>query len=420
MILGSFAVCLAFGALADAPAVSQVTARQRWPWSRLVDIDYVLACDSTQSVDVAVQAYTRNTALPLPDSSLTGDLNGVSYGAHHIVWDPTVTAYTNNGVLPEFRVTLTPSIAPLYMVIDLSGGTSATAYPVSNYLAAADVPGGVTSDVYKTTSLLLRRIPANTFLMGDSVPPTLPVTLTKAFYAGVYEVTQKQWQQVMGDVRSWPSYWSNSACRDTRPVEQVSYDDVRGATNSSPAVDWPSTGAAVLPSSFMGRVRAKTGIDGFDLPTEAQWECLCRAGTATYYNDGLATPGNTTTNAQMDVLGRYAYNGGQCWNGTSWVNPGSGTTTTGATATVGSYLPNAWGLYDTHGNVWEWCRDWYTNSFGTASVADPAGAAAGSSRVFRGGGWDYPASGCRSAYRPGIGPSTRYYNFGFRLVRTLP
>jgi len=420
MVLGSFAVCFAFGAAAEGPAISDVTVRQRWPWSKLVDIDYVLS-GATQSMDIALSAFNGPNPLPLTEASLTGDLSGVSDGARRIVWDPTVTSCTNLGVLGQFRVALTPSPSPLYMVIDLSGGTSATSYPVTNYVAEADVPGGVTNGLYKTTSLLLRRIPANAFLMGDAVPPTLPVTLTKAFYAGVYEVTQKQWQQVMGDVRNWPSKWNNTEYRDTRPVEQVSYYDIREnpANSDDPAVDWPSN-SVVTANSFMGRVRAKTGIDGFDLPTEAQWECLCRAGTPTYYSDGIAGTPNGTSNVQMDVLGRYQYNGGKCLSGTSWVDPGSGTTTTGATATVGSYLPNAWGLYDTHGNVWEWCRDWYTNNLGTVAVTDPVGAVSGSYRVRRGGSWVNPASYCRSASRSSDTPSSRNNFFGFRLVRTLP
>jgi len=413
--------CLTLNAAAEGPTISDVTVRQRWPWSRLVDISYVLSCEMTQNADVAVTAYNGETALTLSPASLSGDLYGVTDGPRRIVWDPTTSAYTNSGILTKFRVALAPSLSPLYMVIDLSGGTSAASYPVSNYVAEADVPGGVTNDLYKTTSLLLRRIPANTFLRGDSVPPTLPVTLTKAFYAGVYEVTQKQWQQVMGDVRNWPSRWNNTDYRDTRPVEQVSYYDIREnpANSDDAAVNWPSN-SAVTANSFMGRVRAKTGIDGFDLPTEAQWECLCRAGTQTYYNDDGATPGNTTSNAQMDALGRYQYNGGKCWNGVSYDVPGQSTTTTGATATVGSYLPNAWGLYDTHGNVLEWCRDWYTNSLGTASATDPSGAGSGSDRVIRGGSWYDSASGCRSAVRLNGVPSNRYYYFGFRLVRTLP
>jgi formylglycine-generating enzyme required for sulfatase activity len=415
MILGSFAVCLAFGVLADDATISRVTVQQRWPWSRLADIDYVLTADPTQRVDVAVTAYNGSVPLTLPAASLSGDLNGVTEGAHRIVLDPTKTAYTNSEVLTKFRVALVPSVAPLYLVIDLSGGTSATAYPVSNYLTAADVPGGVTSDLYKTTSLLLRRIPANAFKMGDSVPPTISTALAKEFYAGVFEVTQRQWELITG---AKPSFFNNSTYYASRPVEQVSYNDVRGATNGSPAVDWPGTGVSVLPSSFVGLLRAKTGLSDFDLPTEAQWECLCRAGTTTYYNDNGATPENTTSNAQMDVLGRYQYNGGKVWNGSAWNDPARGCEATNGTAVVGSYQANEWGLYDTHGNVWEWCLDWYAGSL--AGGADPSGAVSGSYRVLRGGSWSGAASICRSASRGYCPPSDRGSVIGFRLVRTLP
>lgn len=418
--------CLTLNASADDPTISDVVARQRWPWSRLVDIDYVLACDSTQSVDVTIQAYTRNTALSLPESSLTGDLYGVSYGAHHIVWDPTVTAYTNSGVLPEFRVTLVPTIAPVYMIVDLTKAAGADGqieyiYPGDSRLETSgrftNVWFGVTNDsIYATDKLVLRRVHAGTFKMGDSVPPTISTTPTKEFYAGVFEVTQRQWELIIG---AKPSYFNNSTYYASRPMEQVSYEDIRGASNSVPSINWPVTDrTAVLTNSFLGKLRAKTGLPDFDLPTEAQWECLCRAGTTTYYNDNGATPGNTTSNAQMDVLGRYQYNGGKVWGGSAWNNPSSGCGATNGTAVVGSYLANAWGLYDTHGNVWEWCLDWYAGSL--AGGSDPAGAVSGLLRVARGGSWDRTASDCRSASRSNSTPAGRGSSVGFRLVRTLP
>ncbi|MDD2600875.1 MAG: formylglycine-generating enzyme family protein [Kiritimatiellae bacterium] len=160
----------------------------------------------------------------------------------------------------------------------------------------------------------------------------------------------------------------------------------------------------------------EAGLSGFDLPTEAQWEYACRAGTDTYYNDNLGTPANTTSNAQMDVLGRYERNGGREWNGAAWVNPAVSCDASKGTAIVGSYLPNAWGLYDMHGNVWEWCLDW-TGTL--VADTDPKGAESGSERVKRGGTWNTIASNCRSAYRDFNDPSSRHGNFGFRLVMTM-
>jgi len=399
---------LTLNAMSD-PVISDVVVRQRWPWSRLVDIDYVLTCGDAQCVDVAISAYNDSSALTLPGYSFSGDVYAVSNGARRIVWDPTVTSCTNAGVLGKFRVALTPSIVPLYMAVDLSGGPSAASYPVTNYLTEADVPGGITNDLYKTTHLLLRRIPANTFNMGYNV--NRPVTLTKPFYAGVYKVTQRQWELVTGDR---PSNFTTDYA--ARPVEKVSYNDIRGA---APAVDWPATGHAVAPASFMGKLRDKTGLADFDLPTEAQSECLCRAGTQTYYNDGVAGTPNTESNAQLNVLGRYKYNGGMLADGSA---PASDCGTTNGTAVVGSYRANEWGLYDTHGNVHEWCLDWYASNLGTAPVTNPAGpmASSPSQRTFRGGAFNNPAGDCRSAYRYPAYPTVQLHVIGFRLVRTLP
>ena len=244
------------------------------------------------------------------------------------------------------------------------------------------------------------------------------VTLTKAFYAGVYEVTQGQWQQVMGDVRSWPARWSNNDYRLTRPVEQVSYEDIRG-TAAQGGAGWPANDSAYA-ESFVGRLRTKTGLAGFDLPTDAQWEYACRAGTTGALNDGTVNITNSNSDARLDLLGRYQYDGGKVWNGTKWDDPATDCTTANATAAVGSYAPNAWGLYDMHGNVWEWCLDWYAGNLGMAPAEDPTGSVSGSLRVDRGGGWRNSASSCRSAFRDGDDPSCRSPNLGFRLVRTLP
>ncbi len=302
-----------------------------------------------------------------------------------------------------------------YMVIDLSEGPDATSYPVEYY---DEVPAGGWTDAYKTTKLVLRRIPAGTFMMGspedelgrESNEMQREVMLTQDFYMGVFPVTQKQWERVMGD---WPSYFSNEDYRDARPVEQVNYFDIRENADSNSAIspNWPQSAEAGA-SSFVGRLRAKTGLTTLDLPTEAQWEYACRAGTATALNSGSNLTAMTSC-PNMDEVGRYGENHPGGYSTSSSVS------TDGGTAKVGSYLPNAWGLYDMHGNVWEWCLDWYTSS--PPGTTDPVGAASGSSRVLRGGSWYSHARYCRSALRMNFTPDVRSFSIflGFRLSKTL-
>lgn len=308
-----------------------------------------------------------------------------------------VVAYTN----------VSPPAASMYLVVDLSGGVSASSYPVS-YLDT--VPPGGWTDEHKTTKLVLRRIPAGTFTMGspssepgrESYETAHQVTLTEDFYIGVFEVTQRQWELVMGDK---PSFFTNVTHYQTRPVEYVSYYVIRENPDNSddPAVDWPNNDA-VNADSFMGKMRAKTGLTRFDLPTEAQWEYACRAGTTTALNSGHNLT-NTVQDARMDEVGRYRHNGGS--EGSEASDPSEGT------ALVGSYLPNAWGLYDMHGNVWEWCLDRYATYPGT--VTDPKGPSTGSVIIFRSGSWNYDAKYCRSAHRGILLPGTRRSQEGFRV-----
>ncbi len=292
----------------------------------------------------------------------------------------------------------------LYMVIDLTGGKDAEKYPVT-YLA--DVPKGGWNDEYKTDKLVLRRIEPGTFVMGSPVnelgregdETQHEVTLTKTFYIGVFEVTQKQWERVMGD---WPSHFNNERCREERPVEWVSYYDIRG---SGVGTNWPAADS-VDATSFMGRLRSRTR-KVFDLPTEAQWEYACRAGTATALNTGKNLT-SVESCPNMSEAGRYKANSGKDVRNVD---------TSAGTAKSGSYPPNAWGLYDMHGNVWEWCLDWLKKYSDTES--DPKGEATGVSRAFRGGSWGSTAFFSRSANRYCINPGYRN-NIGFRLAITLP
>jgi len=296
----------------------------------------------------------------------------------------------------------------LYLVVDLSAGPSAAGFPVSYQPAP---PAGGWTNEHRTTLLVLRRIPAGTFVMGSpadefgrgSDETAHQVTLTRHYYAGVFPVTQKQWERVMG---TWPAYFHHPAHRDTRPVERVSYAMIRGA---GAGAGWPAD-SGVEDGSFMGRLRARTGLL-FDLPTEAQWEFAARAGTTTALNTGrnltayLACP-------NVSAAGRYWHNGGAAGADDRNATAGAGT------APVGSYPAHAWGLHDTHGNTWEWCRDRYGAYPGT--VTDPAGAHEGAARVLRGGSWSAHAHACRSAARLKHTPDAAFVDLGFRVAVIMP
>ncbi|MDO5319227.1 MAG: formylglycine-generating enzyme family protein [bacterium] len=412
-------VLSAFGTLADglALSVTNVVSRQRYPWNGLVDIDCEIACsDPTTNINLYLSAKDNaaNKSLSVrhvwleSDATHTNALE-VKAGKHRIVWDAGTDA--PNVVSGDVTIDVQALVGTNYLVIDLSGGANAASYPVS-YLGAE--PQGGWTDEYKTDKLVLRMIQPGTFTMGSpadevgrwSYEDQHTVTLTKPFYMGVFEVTQRQWELVMG---TKPSYFSNASYYQTRPVEQVSYNQIRG---SSLGAKWPASGE-VDATSFIGKIRIKTGLDEFDLPTEAQWEFACRAGTTTALNSGKNLT-STSSDANMNEVGRYWYNFPS--GGTSY---SSSSTTSAGTAAVGSYKPNEWGLYDMHGNVWEWCLDWWTLSLSAAT--DPVGASSGSSRVCRGGGWYGDACDCRSACRDDdCYPSNYGGNLGFRLSRTLP
>ena len=253
----------------------------------------------------------------------------------------------------------------------------------------------LTLDLGNGVTMKLVRIPAGTFTMGSpgtelgrgsEEGPQHAVTISKPFYLGIYTVTQEQYEQVMG----------------TNP------SSLKGAGNPVDAVSWDNA------VEFCTGLSQKTGKK-VRLPTEAQWEYACRAGTTTAYNTGATlSPGQ----AHSDFPASTATPGTRK-KLTDWVRsffsapkqPHRGL------RPVGSFKPNGFGLYDMHGNVWQLCADWYGGDYYAHSPAtDPAGPESGELRVMRGGSWNYSSQYCRSASRDSNVPGFRYSYTGFRVV----
>jgi formylglycine-generating enzyme required for sulfatase activity len=257
------------------------------------------------------------------------------------------------------------------------------------------------------------RIQGGTFLMGSpsNEPqrenyegPQHQVTVS-SFYMGIYEVTQSEYQEMMG---TNPSQFRGN----NLPVEAVSWYDAveycnrrseRERLTSAYTIDKSRSDPNNQSEHDTVRwlVTWNRNANGYRLPTEAEWEYACRAGTITPFNTG-----NYLSEDLANYNGLYPYNSNYNAEGTYRQR----------TTTVGSFAPNPWGLYDMHGNVWEWCWDW-SGSYSSGAQSNPQGAASGSSRVIRGGSWFFNGRLLRSAFRGSNVPSDRYFTSGFRVVR---
>jgi len=256
-------------------------------------------------------------------------------------------------------------------------------FSLRNFFSATSVlffcTNSVASENYlNSINMEFVHVPAGTFLMGTTdlqqgsskEKPQHLVHISKAFYLGKYEVTQKQWMAVMGNINP-----SNFLSPD-HPVDEVSWNDVQ---------------------LFIQRLNEKEKGNSYRLPTEAEWEYAVRAGSETDYCYGNDPEG--------EMLGKYA------WfeqNAEQQTHP------------VGMLAPNAWGLYDMHGNVSEWIQDRYDKQYYLNSPAqDPLGPETGHKRVVRGGSWINQAYSCRSAARGYYSPDYTDSDFGFRIVKSI-
>ena len=283
------------------------------------------------------------------------------------------------------------SSPPPYMAVDLTIRSN-----LFFYTSEKSVYGGVTNQMYKRSMMLMRKIPAAEiqWRMGAPSTETDPsknvtetphlVTLSSDYYIAVYELTQYQWK-LFNLTKTF--YFSGS---DALPAESFSWINIRG--NRTAGYNWPDNGHNVSADSILGKMRKMTGVE-FDLPTEAQWEYACRAGSSAAYANDQTEIGN---------LGWYNF--------------------TNRTVEVGLKESNEWGLYDMHGNVHEMCLDWYEAEL-TGPVRDPKGptvdastAHSENSFVIRGGAYNSYPKDCRSARRRNFKDAAYHRTFGCRLV----
>ena len=265
------------------------------------------------------------------------------------------------------------------MGLRLAAGLVTAALLVAIAVARLSAPGPADFYIETTTGMVLVAIRPGSFMMGS--PETEVgrnddeyahrVTIPHLFYMGRHEVTQTEWKHVMG---SNPSFFAGC---ERCPVEQVNFDEV---------------------NHFLAKINAGTSSMRFRLPTEAEWEYACRAGTTTPFNTGTEL---STDQANFD--GRYPAADNE--DGAAHEK----------TLPAGGYPPNAWGLYDMHGNVWEWTNDWY-GPYEPRRDNDPRGADSGVKRVIRGGSWHFDANSARCALRYTHAPQDRGYSLGFRMV----
>lgn len=371
--------------LPPVPVVSDVTYCQNV--GRRVDITYRLG--GTSAV-ITVDVLTNGVSVGgMALATMAGDVNRLvtaDDNLKHVTWNPRATM--PNVKFPNGEVTVKVKAwdsgeMPPYLVVDIRPD-SAPDNRIAFYASADEIPGGIDADFYKTESVILKLVSAagDSFVMGSPESESdrvaarerqHTVTFTRDFYMGIYQVSAHQHQlAVMG-------YSSLSA----RPEKDTSYNSLRGA---APAINWPTTGHKVADNSVLAAWRNRTGVE-FDLPTSAQWEYVCRAGSNTVFFWG-------TDASKISTYG--------------WPNEDGNNR-------IGAHTPNGWGFYEMTSNPWCCCLDWTGSTEGMSSV-DPTGPqepeSGQSRRVGRGSGSN--SGNARSAKVNPQDPSLAKY--GYRLV----
>jgi len=395
------ALALAPLAQAAAPQVSITDFRRA---GRTVVISYDLDGDGIVTADIVTNGVSIGGE---KFASMYGDVNkAIAAGSgKKIYWSPEVDM--NNEIATNAYAKLTAwalDAPPNYCVLDLAIKSN-----ITYYVSAEAVPLGVTNNIYKTDRMVFRKIPAKgvQYRMGtpNNTSAEIPhrVTFTNDFYLSIYETTMRQVNLIWTD-RTWcgsaypkKDYTGADADFWMGPLTNINMTVFRGACDISPRNQGgtlPQNGS----NGYLARLSDFTGAV-LDLPTEAQWEFSCRAGSAEQYYWGSDSSGD---------LGDYAW-----YSGSSESKP----------HIVGLKEPNAWGLYDMYGNVGERCTDYYytgSNYSNGSDVIEPYGYISGSEvakteRVIRGGTWKLAGSDCRSAVRVKYWPNEAGQTYGYRI-----
>ena len=442
VLFGAFSFMAAASAF-GAAEIDRVLVRQQWPWSEKVAIDFVLTnVTSVTQIDCTVRR--GESVLPMPEEAFAGDLYEIEKdGAYRIVFDPSyLDGRPANGETLSF--TLTPSTMAedsiyrevLYKIFDLEAktvtdvtrgallsgkygsvekdysrigeGYSSPLQDVLIWTGVTNYPGA------KTTKLVMRKIPAGTFKYGkfDFWEQTTQFTIevSKPFWIGVFELTQKQYSFFRNNDYKGDHYYKpgevSANLGDEKPVNNIRlYQHIY----SGEPRDWDASKGALLNLKTMF---ASSGTYNFDLPTQAMWFRALRADSTTYYYDGIkGTPSDLAYNDRMAVLGRFAANGGIVQNE-------DGSATTNGVAAVGSYRPNAFGLYDMIGNVAEATKDSGGFQSGDNNARDPLKTMSGNAYGVFGAAWhskaELPYAGNLNGVRD-LQLINRYPYVGLRL-----
>lgn len=400
---------LAASILAAAPTVRTGSVVVDQSAGRSVTVSYEL---QNEPAVVTVDFLTNGVSVGESNCTrLSGDVNKlVEVGERSLLWVPDREWAM---VLPDVDFTAKVTVwatnsPPEIMVVDLCAGNTVRYYTSTNALPH----GGLANDIYRSEKMVFRKIPAarvqwrmgsDSTVEGDSqrvanneVPHL--VTLTEDFYMAIFELTIDQYLMLTqsGD----GSYGSGNVAGSFKPIVNVSWATIRGSV-----FNWPTNGHKVDSGCFVGRLRALTGMDTIDLPTDAQWEFACRAGFG-------SPSGTDDTRYQIQLWDALVTN--RAWYVST---PG----VESSRHKVGMLQPNRWGLYDMQGNVYEYCLDYWSSGddFSDGSPAtDPTGPATpvNGNRVVRNGSYGAALDRMRPAFRFNGGFSAEHSHMGFRLA----